>query len=224
MRAATVCVDFSDTFAEALAYNRHHFDEYLVVTSPADKRTQKIAEANDCQLHITDAFYADGALFNKYRALEGGLDAFGRHDWMCILDADIFTPKAWPEFEMHIGHIYGPHRRMVDSMPVPDESQWESLPSCRNVLELSGYFHLFHASDPFLPEGHWYQTDWKHAGGADTFFQQRWPAQNRIRPPFLVVHAGEQGKHWCGVGNERSLQRMMQTRRKQKNFNHERIR
>lgn len=223
MRAATVCVDFADVFAETLTYNRHHFDDYLVVTTPEDVATMRVAKEHGCQVHATYAFYLDGAHFNKYRAIEEGLDAFGRDGWMCILDADIFTPKVWPEFEMSIGRIYGPNRKMFDALPVPEESEWDSLPDCRNVNELSGFFHLFHARDPFLPSGHWYQTDWKHAGGADTFFQRRWPAQNRVRLPWSVAHVGEQGKHWCGVGNERTLQRMMQVRKKRRNYDWERI-
>lgn len=215
MRAATVCVDFGELLSESLAYNRHHFDECLIVTSPADTVTQEVANRHGATLHVTDAFYRDGAFFNKYRAMEEGLDVFGRHGWMLILDADIFLPTRLPDFELTIGNLYGPRRRMIPALPLPPEDQWDSYPPCRNTVELSGYFHLFHADDPRLPKPHWYQTNWKHAGGADSFLERRWPAENKIRPPFSVAHIGEQGKHWCGVGNTQQLERLMQRRRQQ---------
>jgi hypothetical protein len=94
LRAVTVCVDYADILAITLPYNRGRFDEVLIVTSTADTATQKLAWDNNCRLYVTDSFYADGAKFSKWRALEEALDACNyRHEWLCNLDADVLIPK-----------------------------------------------------------------------------------------------------------------------------------
>ena len=98
LRAVTVCVDYAKTFAKCLAYNRHHFSEYWVVTSGSDRETQDLAIQYDCRLHVTGVFYDRGAKFNKFAALEQCLDAMGREGWLALLDADV----AWPrEVKLH---------------------------------------------------------------------------------------------------------------------------
>lgn len=93
LRAIMVCVDYSDLLAVTLPYNRHHFEDVMVVTSHSDRATQDVAVQNDAKLFMTSAFYRDGAKFNKWRALEEGLDAFGRRGWLCLMDADVLWPK-----------------------------------------------------------------------------------------------------------------------------------
>ena len=195
MRAIIVCVEYWDYLSVCLPYNLHHFDDVLVVTSHLDVQTQEICRQLEIDTFVTDAFYRNGAMFNKWLALEEGLDHFGRHDWICILDADIAIPQSIEFPPLTIGNLYGPHRRMGDHL-LP-EDQWKSLRQW-HLEEFSGYFQLFHASDPYLPQPPWHQTNWKHAGGADTFFQELWPVENRIRLPFEVLHIGPNGVNWCG--------------------------
>lgn len=140
MRAIMVSVDYNDILAITLPWNRHHFDEVYVVTSTADYDNVKaIADPNNAMVIATDLFYADGAVFNKFRSLEYGLDVMGRHGWLCIMDADILWPKkvpikpavemesyaTKPEFSKYLrcGYLYTPLRRMVPwPMPtVPSE-------------------------------------------------------------------------------------------------------
>lgn len=195
MRTIIVCVDYWDYLDECLPYNRHHFEEVLIVTSPQDTRTQHVCENLKVPYFITDAFYRNGAKFNKWLALEEGLDYFGRHGWITILDADIVIPKSieWPKLDQT--KLYGPERYMSTHL-LPEE-QWKTMPLWTNK-EFSGFFQMFHASCPFLPDAPWHQTNWTHAGGADTFFQQNWPASQKVRLPFPVLHIGPNGKNWCG--------------------------
>jgi hypothetical protein len=209
-------VDYADLFRHAIACNRHHFTESLVVTAPHDLPTQQLAAEFDLMLHITDAFYRDDAYFNKYRALEEGLDLFGRSDWMLILDADIFLPQQLPPYDYQVGKLYTPLRRMIPGLPLPVEDDWKTFPYCEWQAEWSGYFHLFHADDPHLPEGHWYETTWKHAGGADSMLERRWGLKDKVRPLFDVAHVGPGGHNWCGVGNKDTLDAMMRGRRKRR--------
>src|SRR5690606_23733252 len=170
-------------------YNLAHFEEVLVVTSYADKLTQQIAEYCDAKVYVTDSFYADGAVFNKWRALEEALDHFGRHGWMCIMDADILWPKRIFNFNPELGCLYTPYRRMYNDFSgiIPQEIDWNTRFSRhRQCKEFAGYTQIFHASDPVLETIPWHQTNWRHAGGADSFFQAKWDSKNKIRPDWEV--------------------------------------
>ena len=215
LRAIIVCVDYSDLLAVTLAYNRHHFSEVMIVTTPRDLSTVHVGLQNNARVHMTGAFYADGAVFNKFKALEEGLDEFGRHGWLCIMDADVLWPKEidWdfypnpyaeykrglhPVFE---GYLYTPLRRMCEDLStgIPQEPYWKSYPLHPQQVEWAGYTQIFHAEDHHLPANPpWHQTNWRHAGGADSFFQQLWPKHEKLRPPFECLHLGPAGRNWCG--------------------------
>ena len=213
LRAVIVCVDYSDLLEITLAYNRHHFDSVCVVTSFNDPKTIACAYKHNAMVYRTNAFYTDGAAFNKFRALEEGLDYFGRYGWMCILDADVLWPKHidWtfspkpnaahmPSVNpMYEGYIYTPLRRMCEELNhIPQEPYWKQYPLAIQQTEWAGYTQIFHAYDVHLPETPWHETNWRHAGGADSFFQRLWPAENKLRPPFECLHIGPAGKNWCG--------------------------
>jgi hypothetical protein len=237
LRAIMVSVDYTDLLAVTLPYNRHHFDEVWIVTSCADyDNVLPVAEANEATLLGTDLFYTNGARFNKWAALEWGLDQMGREGWIGLIDADV----AWPRSAVvetrdnHIlwgnpsqpdrficqtpGYLCSPLRRMctdLDSVSspcrnqsrgfiLPPESMWGRFPIHRNVNEWAGYSQVFHASDPSLPKTPpWHETNWIHAGGADSFFQNRWPKEKKIRPPFEVLHLGPAGENWFGRSSRR---------------------
>jgi len=200
MRAIIVAVDYADFLAVTLPYNRHHFADVMIVTTSTDTAVHEVAKRNNANVFATDAFYTGGAAFNKWIALEQGLDAFGREGWLCLLDADILWPKRLPRFEIMAGNLYTPHRRMFTDLtrPIPSESEWSTYPRHHVQHEFSGYCQIFHGSDPCLGAPPWYQVNWRHAGGADTFFQEKWLPTNKIRPPFDVLHIGADGINWCG--------------------------
>lgn len=200
MRAILVSVDYADLLEVTLPYNRHHFDEVMVVTSKADTATVSISKNNNCQVYQTDAFYENGAMFNKWKALEEALDTYGREGWMCIMDADVMWPKNIREYNRVVGNLYTPMRRMFTKVeqPIPEEGRWAMCPLHPQQTEFAGYTQIFHATDPHLGTVPWHEINWRHAGGADSFFQMKWPAHNKIRPPFEVLHLGYAGTNWCG--------------------------
>ena len=197
-----VCVDYSDLLEVTLPLNRHHFDNVTIVTSSKDVKTQELCHQEKCDLYVTDSFYDNGAQFNKWKALEEGLDAIGRLGWLCVMDADVLWPQIVPDFNQVIGNLYTPMRRMFTdlSIPLPEEKDWHRYKIHPNINEWAGYSQIFHADDPHLPlyGAPYHDTSWKHAGGADSFFQMRWPCENKIRPDFEVLHLGEAGRNWCG--------------------------
>lgn len=239
MRAFIVSVNYTDILSVTLPWNRHHFEEINVIT---DKKGEKeirdllwnlpsISTSTTLGMYATDAFYDDGANFNKWKALEQGLDIFGRHGWICLLDADILWPKKIPGLPLHPGYLFGALRRMYDHpitncegdkpmLYIPPEIKWGEYRLHPNVQEWAGYTQIFHASDPVLiPCAHcghtkemhplarcrgyaWHDTAWRHAGGADSFFQKRWKDSNKVRLPFEVLHIGPAGVNWCGRTSE----------------------
>lgn len=207
MNAIIVSVDYSDILAITLPYNRCHFDQVLIVTSTSKVDCQSVgalAVNYGCFVYATDEFYRGGADFNKWLALESGLDRLGRKGWLCLLDADVLWPKtATVERYLHKGLLLGPLRRMYPYVPasideVPSEDLWSQYPVHRNVNEWAGYTQIFHAEDPHLGSPPWHETNWRHAGGADSFFQAKWPRDCKARLPWHVLHLGEAGVNWCG--------------------------
>jgi hypothetical protein len=193
-----------------LPYNRHHFTEVWVVTTPRDHETMKAAK--DCGAHIvtTDLFTVNGAIFNKYAALEFGLDAMGRHGWLAIMDADCLWPKEVPcdevagrvpEWFPAVGNLYTPMRRVWSDVtqPVPPEGEWGKLPWHHYQVEWSGYTQIFHAKDRHLGNSPWHEMNWTHAGGGDSMFHAKWPTDCKLRPPFEVVCLGpDSAVNWLG--------------------------
>ena len=234
MRAIMVAVNYSDLLAITLPYNLHHFEEVWIVTDPANEASVatilgRHADSDTCLNWLTtDLFYANGATFNKWAALEWGLDQMGRHGWICLMDADVLWPKVIAQccppsggtlflngLAVNIGQLCSPLRRMWNEWPnwpmeatetwagdpvtgLLLESQWSRFPIHRNVNEWAGYSQIFHASDPALGPPPWHEVDWRHAGSADSFFQRRWPAERKVRPPFEVLHLGTAGQNWFG--------------------------
>lgn len=206
----TVCVDYLDFLSLTLEYNRDLFNKYVIITSKKYyniSNIQDICSIYNCDVFVTDSFYDNGAYFNKWKALEEALDSFNRfaNSWMCILDSDIVFPKVAYKtlLDLRIGDLYSPLRYMMTSIPepieIPDESKWDNLFSIhRNIAEFAGYCQIFHTSDYHLGKPPWHEINWKHAGGADSFFQLKWDTSNKIRLPFKVLHLGECGKNWCG--------------------------
>ncbi len=191
--AITVCVEYDDYLAVTLPRNRHYFDKYVVITSPFDNRTFKLATANGCTVHATDAFYQRNAWFNKGAALEEGLDVLGRNGWIWVLDADIVLP---PNLQLPSNSdptcLYVPARHVLrDPTAFSDGLDWTTLPVSTMPGEFAGYSQLFHASA--LTSKPWYTCNWNHAGGCDSDFEAKFPEDKRKRTPFNVLHLGPEG-------------------------------
>ena len=116
----TVCIGFADFLADTLPVNRYLFNQYVIVTSPEDTETQRLAKANRCKLVITKRHRQNGP-FNKGAAINDGIDNANRRQWLCHLDADIVLPEEFRwwlvnagehvKYDKHLDeHIIGMHR------------------------------------------------------------------------------------------------------------------
>lgn len=205
MRSIVVSVDYGDILAVTLPRNARHFESVLVVSTPGDALTAGVVSTvPNAELFTTDAFYDNGAVFNKGRAMNLGLDHLGRwrDEWLVIWDADIVMPANLRELINGLppGHLFSPRRRMLaDPKAYRDDLNWREVPR-KHDEECAGYFQLFHSRDPVLrdPDHPWYGEDWLTAGGCDSDFAARWSQRRRIKLPWFVLHLGEDNKNWCG--------------------------
>lgn len=202
-RAVLVCVDFSDVLNISLPFNKQHFVSTTVVTHPRDTKTIEVAQRHGADVLLTKVFYEKEAVFNKFAALEFGLDRMGREGWIAILDVDILLPRNMRAWTKRPGCLYTPRRRMFPTIPtdvsmVPEERKWRQYKHRMQREPFDGYCQIFHASDPVLGPAPWHVTNWKWCAGPDTFFHQKWRERNKVRPNFEVLHLGEPVRNWAG--------------------------
>ncbi len=207
IKAITVCVGYDDILRLTLPTILPHVDKLVIVTSPTDTKTQDLAAQypEKVRVHLTDAFYRNGASFNKGLAMEEGFDVLGRDGWILILDADIVLPAHMPLGKLLIGKLYTPARRILPDIVGMTELPDIKVESLRPRKDHGnfGYFQLFHASDPVLRRRPWYGIDWVHAGGCDSVFEKRWHKADKLRMLFEVIHLGDPDKNWYGRATPR---------------------
>jgi hypothetical protein len=142
IEAVVICVNYSDYLAHTLPASRSVFDNMVVVTSTTDVDTVLICNKYNVRCLQTDAFYEDGASFNKGAGINVGLAALSKKSWVVHLDADIYLP-AMTRFilervPLNQKKIYGIDRLMCESY-----SQWiEYLESTRSLHESWTFAHL----------------------------------------------------------------------------------
>lgn len=201
MKAIIISVDYGDILAITLPRNARLFSEILVVSSPADEETAKVvAGVSNARLYKTDAFYRHGCPFNKGAAMEEGFDVLGRDGWIAIIDADVLFPRdfTWDCVSLLPDCLHTPKRCILENLgEYSDAIDWTDW-KVHQDLEHAGYCQVFNASDPVLARRPWYPTNWVHAGGSDSEFNQLWKRRSKIWLPFSVLHLGPIDTNWCG--------------------------
>ncbi len=203
MKGIVVCVNYDDLLSITLNRNMRHLEECVVVTSPEDERTQRlVASIPSTRCFITDAFYRNGAKFNKGAAIEEAFDALGRDGWILIWDADILLPDSLPMPSLNPEMMYGAPRRLLNDPKRWDKSlNWKSLQLSRET-GYPGYFQLFHGST-LAGVRPWYAVHSIHAATGDAHFEGHWPANRKTHLPFEVLHLGPRDVNWFGRASER---------------------
>jgi hypothetical protein len=225
----TVCVDYAETFTPLLPLWLGGLDFLALATSLDDRESQDLAGRYKTTRKIvciaTDAFTSGGAKFNKGAAISAAYDHLSPPPalaaqgltpaaggllsepdcWVLFFDADILPPPDWwkalATAKLEPGHLYGARRYKTDGTPEPDQ-------------DMAGFFLLAHASDPNMRVRPVVDTHWYHAGNYDSTFMDRWPRERRHVLPLHLVHHGEMGRNWCGVGNDADVRRLHAERRR----------
>lgn len=91
------CVNHAHFLKHSLPVNIRRFDNVVIVTSPTDYETQKVASDNGASLVMTDLFYKDGAPFNRGLAVNEGFKALKYNDWVVHGDADVVFPRGYEQ-------------------------------------------------------------------------------------------------------------------------------
>lgn len=216
----TVCVDFADHLSLSLGRWKDGLAGLTVVTTWSDLATRDLCLRAGVQVIRTDAFYRNGAAFNKGLAMEEARQEMPWSDWILFFDADIVPALDWrsrltydldgvnPSISLlHPGYLYGTRRYEA---PAP---HWIDDPSCNFVNDDRvgyGYFQLFHALHPFCRRTPLLDTHWRHAGNYDSNFLLSWKDQVReVQVP--LWHLGERG-NWYGRFNHREFVEMERKR------------
>ncbi|WP_138994014.1 glycosyltransferase family 2 protein [Larkinella sp. C7] len=225
LEAVTVCVNYADILAHTLPSMLLAVDRLVVVTDTRDEATARLCEAYDVEFVRTDAFYDDGATFNKARGINAGLARLSQSDWVLHIDSDIYLP---PRTRMILNSIYldpfGIHG--VDRMNCFGLRNWIRYISAPPSMH-QGYY-LVHANvfpmgsrvchynaDGYFPIGFFqlwnprrsgiirYPENWVGADHTDVVFSKSFPIESRrLIPDFYVIHLdsqkAEMGVNWMG--------------------------
>jgi len=195
--ALIVCVDYADYLALTLPRNVSAFSDLLVITTPDDVATHRVCQANHVRFLTTDAFYKDGALFNKAAGLNVGMHQ-ATTDYLCTLDADTLLPG---DFEMALATIcdpiplYGMNRVVYETLEDWKLRRGED----RHMPEdyIVGFMQMFNRNSPYYPGR--FCENYPTAGHYDLEFSAHWPVQYRRHlPGNPAAHIGRRGEHWLG--------------------------
>jgi len=203
-----VCRDYSDYLKRTLPWTVCFSSRVVVVTSPEDLETQKVCESFAVESLKTEAFQYGGGPFNKGAAVNVGLSALSRRDWLLILDADIIIPNhvslVLRESTLDTEKLYGVDRRVCNSdvmlnYVTAGKMDFFYLPLMKRIRLCggeppAGYFQLFHSSA--MPCGPWYEETHGGADRTDVLFSKRFPKRDYLDT--WVVHL-DCGGHTGGV-------------------------
>ncbi len=224
----TVCVNYLDLLRVSMHHNvsAAAFDDYVVVTSQNDIATINWAQS---QPHVTpvytDAFYRNGATFNKGLALAEGLNALRSictPEWVCAMDADTFvlpdwraqivgTPENPPKVQLDKEWLYGAERVLVPTWQEYERLWTDDLGTFESPKGFAfGWLQLFHwqsqafqsriAAGEMYPSGRdCTEIDWKFHlpwGSLEPGYES---AKGRIaKLPFKVINLGPHGANHTG--------------------------
>lgn len=226
IEAITYCYNYSDFLSETISDNKHHFDNYIIVTGEDDKKTIEI-----CDLHNVACYTLNPANYKKeeFRShcLNLALDKLKYKEWIINLDADIWLPPRTrfllESKDLNEKYIYGIDRLMCNSYK--DWIKFKKRPKIhegwiylhlnafemgvRNVAYTSGegyipigFFQLWNVKETGIreyPIQHQDKIDWQDR--IDTIHAKKWEPKHRGFIPEIVAvhlesHEAEMGVNW----------------------------
>ena len=199
LSGVVVSVNYGDRLADTLPKNIKLFDQFVVVTSPEDTLTQKVAEEHGATVVLSSRCYEDDHSFNKGRMLNEGLAALKDPDWVILTDADITLNPGTRDFVMensfNPGCLYFTARQ--DHSPVAGQNAVVNM-------EPNGYFQMFNPKALVVRDRfpRFVCEEFCSAGSVDSWFWQQWPRDKVVFVPDLMVQhfASERlGANWNGV-------------------------
>lgn len=215
MECIIISVHYDDFLSLTLPINKSHFDRVIVVTTPDDKATKAVCAGHGVEFAETDAFYENGARFNKGKGINKGLSLLPCKDWIVLLDADIVLPiefrRRLDSERLRQDCMYTCDRYTCDTYDLwrginAQEKQrfYKTLFDARIFLYLSkwdqitrklnipvGYLQIAHEGSAWA-QG--YPETSSDANWSDVEFAQRYAHEKRIwLENMSVIHLGKPG-------------------------------
>lgn len=148
-------VGCGDVLDKTLRFNTRHFDHFIVVTTPEDAKTREVCAKHGVTCVLTDAFYHNGAKFDRAKAREVAITHLKYGQFVLLLDADILLHVNFREclstVRINPDRMYGAERIHV-TKPIHIKLMTEGRlcgPIHANEWGF-GYFQLFHMRSRFL--------------------------------------------------------------------------
>lgn len=208
--AVIVCDRYDDFLAKTLPHNKHLFDRIVVVTSPEDKKTQRICEWNHVEVIRTDVLNSRWGEFHKGKAINVGLERLSRKGWVIHLDADILLPPQTrillANADLDPRDLYGIDRFIVKGY----EAYAKFIENPRLQHEADAYIHIdafqigtrvmskeaggyipigfFQLWNPSVSGVSRYPEQHTNAGRGDMLFAKQWPRRRRQFIPELIAY------------------------------------
>ena len=225
LQAVTVCVNYADFFEQTGEANRGIFDKFVVVTDCKDTEVTALCERFGHVCVKTDAFYENGASFNKYAGINEGLKLIEEDAWVCFIDSDIVlqkdTKRVLEKLNLDPAKLYG-----IDRVNCVGYESWEKYQDSKGVLmenwmltaaglELGARLVHYYGHEGengrfegWRPLGFFqlchrsavdqYPQETKGADHCDLLFAREWPrSQRAFIPELLGVHLESER---CGQG------------------------
>jgi len=201
VRVVIPSVDYADMLAATLPAWRRLLPaaDLIVVTAKHDRATFKIARSSGAALLVTDAWYREGAAFNKARALDEAFEFRERPAGeVCIaIDADVYPFGAFNPDAIADGVIYSVDRFYIDTPATlarqvarPDRITLQRMTEGRRG---PGYFQAFRSRPDLTFGSH------DDAGFYDLMFHRHFVGGVAVLEGFAVGHLGRKsGKNWRG--------------------------
>lgn len=191
IEAVTICVNYSDFLEHTIEFNKPHFDQWVIVTTHADKRTQQLCKKHSLQCEKVEDFTSGGAEFNKGRAIARGIAQLSNEDWIVHIDADVILPNHFKkaleaaQVDDDIQSIYG-----CDRLEVVGWDAWQALLRSRYLLnQHTNHNHVAmhpNSAHHFKVGARW--ADWQF-GYAPIGFFQMWNGKGDIGYEIAGIHS-----------------------------------
>lgn len=226
LEGVTTCVNYADFLDVTLSENLHHFNEFVVVTTPDDLATQNVCSKHGVICVETNVFSKDGAHFaaGKSHAINLGLAHLKQTEWLLHLDADIVLPDRFramlDKAALDLTCLHG-----ADRLEVRSHDRWSQVQGDEGYARQYRYRFLLAAPElplsarfvhdvhGFCPLGYfqlWHSSRRRqypyNQGGreqTDVLFAAQWePEDRRLLPTVLCYHLQSEpaplGANWHG--------------------------
>lgn len=153
-------VGMDDLLEITLPLNKEYFDDFIVITTKEDIKTQEVCLKNNVRFITTDLFYKDGTKFNRGACYNLALKYLKyNNSWVLFLDSDIVLSKDYRsklELErLDKNKCYGVARRFCWTY-----NEWieykENRKNINDLLRVPGYmcgfYQLWHQDSECLKD------------------------------------------------------------------------